>query len=51
MTAAVPDPEVVATAWASWRDEVAFAERFMEQAADLELTALTARCCARSLST
>jgi Protein of unknown function (DUF664) len=28
----------VATAWASWRDEVAFAERFMEQAPDLELT-------------
>jgi hypothetical protein len=35
---AVPDPEVVAAAWASWRDEVAFAERFMEQAPDLELT-------------
>ena len=35
---AVPDPEVVAAAWASWRDEVAFAERFVEQAPDLEVT-------------
>jgi uncharacterized damage-inducible protein DinB len=35
---AVADPEVVAAAWASWRDEVAFAERFVEQAPDLEVT-------------
>jgi hypothetical protein len=28
----------VATAWASWRDEVAFAERFVADAPDLELT-------------
>jgi uncharacterized damage-inducible protein DinB len=35
---AVPDPEVVAAAWASWRDEVAFAERFVEEAPDLEVT-------------
>ena len=35
---AVPDPEVVAAAWASWRDEVAFAERFEAEAPDLEVT-------------
>jgi hypothetical protein len=35
---AAPDPEVVAGAWASWRDEVAFAERFVDEAPDLELT-------------
>jgi uncharacterized damage-inducible protein DinB len=32
---AVPDPEVVADAWATWRAEVAFAERFVAEAADL----------------
>jgi hypothetical protein len=26
---AVPDPTVVAEAWAAWREEVAFAERFV----------------------
>jgi uncharacterized damage-inducible protein DinB len=35
---AVPDPEVVAEAWATWRAEVAFAERFVDQAADLGVT-------------
>ena len=35
---AVPDPEVVAEAWAAWRAEVAFAERFVAEAPDLELT-------------
>jgi len=34
---AVPDPEVVAEAWRTWRDEVAFAERFVEEAPDLDL--------------
>jgi hypothetical protein len=28
-TGAVADPEVVAQAWQSWRDEVAFAEQFV----------------------
>jgi hypothetical protein len=32
---AVPDPVVVAQAWADWAAEVAFAEQFVEQAADL----------------
>jgi uncharacterized damage-inducible protein DinB len=31
------DPEVVAEAWATWRDEVAFAERFVAEAPDLDL--------------
>jgi Protein of unknown function (DUF664). len=35
---AVPDPEVVAEAWNIWRDEVAFAERFVTQASSLDLT-------------
>ncbi|MFL6138936.1 MAG: DinB family protein [Frankiaceae bacterium] len=34
---AVADPEVVAEAWRAWRDEVAFAERFVAEAPDLEL--------------
>ena len=34
---AVPDPEVVAQAWANWRAEVAFAERFVAEAPDLDL--------------
>ena len=29
------DPEVVAQAWRAWRDEVAFAERFVAGADDL----------------
>jgi uncharacterized damage-inducible protein DinB len=34
---AAPDPEVVAEAWATWRSEVAFAERFVAEAPDLDL--------------
>ena len=37
-TGAVPDPEVVAQAWSNWRAEVAFTERFMAQAPDLDVT-------------
>jgi uncharacterized damage-inducible protein DinB len=35
---AVPDPEVVAQAWDTWRAEVAFAERFVAEAPDLGVT-------------
>ncbi|MFE2564861.1 mycothiol transferase [Streptomyces mirabilis] len=35
---AVPDPEVVADAWDTWRSEVAFAERFVDEARDLDIT-------------
>jgi uncharacterized damage-inducible protein DinB len=35
---ALADPEVVADAWASWRSEVAFAEQFVDAAADLGAT-------------
>ncbi len=35
---AVADPEVVAEAWRSWRAEVDFAEQFVNDAADLDLT-------------
>jgi uncharacterized damage-inducible protein DinB len=35
---AVADPEVVALAWANWRSEVAFAERFAAEAPNLEFT-------------
>ena len=31
------DPEVVARAWANWRSEVAFAERFAAEAPNLDL--------------
>jgi hypothetical protein len=34
---ATADPAVVADAWASWRAEVAFAERFVAEAPDLHL--------------
>ena len=34
---AVPDPEVVAEAWSRWRSEVAFAERFVDEAPSLEI--------------
>jgi Protein of unknown function (DUF664) len=37
---AVPDPEVVADAWDTWRAEVAFAERFVAEAPDLGVTAV-----------
>jgi len=36
---AVPDPQVVERAWAAWREEVAFAEQFVDGAADLGITA------------
>jgi len=35
---AVPVPTVVADAWQSWRAEVAFAERFVDRAPDLDVT-------------
>jgi uncharacterized damage-inducible protein DinB len=35
---AVPDPEVVAQAWDVWRAEVAFADRFVAEAPDLDIT-------------
>ncbi|HEY2950862.1 MAG TPA: DinB family protein [Micromonosporaceae bacterium] len=34
---AAPDPAVVAEAWDTWRAEVAFAERFVAEAPDLEM--------------
>jgi hypothetical protein len=37
---AVADPDVVAEAWATWRNEVAFAERFVEQAESLDITGI-----------
>ena len=38
---AVPDPEVVAQAWDVWRAEVAFADRFVAEAPDLDVTGKT----------
>jgi uncharacterized damage-inducible protein DinB len=35
---AVAEPEVVAQAWQVWRAEVAFADRFVAEAPDLDLT-------------
>jgi uncharacterized damage-inducible protein DinB len=35
---AVPDPRVVEEAWKAWRAEVAFAEEFVAQAPDLDVT-------------
>jgi uncharacterized damage-inducible protein DinB len=35
---AVADPEVVAEAWRAWREEVAFAERFVADARSLDIT-------------
>jgi uncharacterized damage-inducible protein DinB len=37
--AATPDPDAVAEAWRLWRDEVAFAERFVAEAPHLDVTA------------
>jgi uncharacterized damage-inducible protein DinB len=37
-TGAVADPELVEAAWAAWREEVRFAERFVDAAPDLEVT-------------
>lgn len=33
----VSDPELVASAWVAWREEVRFAERFVEEAPNLEV--------------
>jgi uncharacterized damage-inducible protein DinB len=35
---AVPEPAVVSDAWAMWREEVRFAERFVDRAPHLEVT-------------
>ena len=35
---AAADPTVVAEAWANWRDEVSFAQRFVDEEVDLDLT-------------
>jgi len=35
---AVPDPEVVAEAWKTWRAEVAFTDQFVAEAPDLDVT-------------
>jgi len=35
---AAADPDLVAAAWAAWREEVEFAERFVDDAPDLEVT-------------
>jgi uncharacterized damage-inducible protein DinB len=34
---AIADPAAVTLAWENWRDEVAFAERFVDEASDLDL--------------
>jgi uncharacterized damage-inducible protein DinB len=34
---AVPDPQIVAEAWNVWRTEVAFADRFVARAPDLDV--------------
>src|SRR6202022_1678782 len=36
---AVPDPQVVAEAWAAWRAEVDFSTRFVAEASSLDITA------------
>ena len=36
---AVADPAVVAEAWDTWRSEVAFAEKFVDEAPDLDVSA------------
>ena len=35
---AIADPAVVDAAWAAWRAEVSFAEQFVEEAPDLEVS-------------
>src|SRR5438270_9933623 len=35
---AVPDPDVVAEAWNIWRAEIAFADKFVAEAPDLDIT-------------
>jgi len=39
-TGAVADPGVVADAWATWRSEVAFAEKFVDAAPDLDVSGI-----------
>jgi uncharacterized damage-inducible protein DinB len=39
-TGALPDADLVAQAWAGWRGEVAFAEQFVDEAPDLEITGI-----------
>ncbi len=39
---AVADPQVVAQAWAAWREEIAFADQFVAQAPDLGLVSQVA---------
>lgn len=41
---AVADPEVVAEAWRTWREEVAFAERYVDEASDLDVTGKVGDC-------
>jgi thioredoxin 2 len=38
---AVPDPEVVADAWDTWRAEVAFADQYVAEAPDLDLLGMS----------
>jgi hypothetical protein len=38
---AVADPAQVEAAWAAWREEVRFAERFVQDAPDLEVTGIS----------
>ena len=38
---AVPDPEVVAEAWKAWREEVAFTDRYVAEAPDLDVLGQT----------
>jgi uncharacterized damage-inducible protein DinB len=40
---ALADPELVEATWAAWRDEVRFAERFVDDSPDLELAGAYAR--------
>ena len=37
---AVPDPQVVAEAWETWREEVAFAERFVRDAPSMDFSVM-----------
>ncbi|MFJ2829555.1 DinB family protein [Streptomyces sp. NPDC087263] len=46
---AVADPAVAATAWEAWRAEVAFAERFLTEAPDLDVEGQDSRLGAVSL--
>jgi hypothetical protein len=48
---AVGDPEVVAEAWATWRSEVEFAERFVAETDDLGSSARRATSSATSWCT